>query len=102
MKYRLINKPIKENYTKTLLQERGVEDILNFLSPGFEHIQDPEYLDDIAWGAAQLLMNIGPNRTILICADCDVDGYTSATIMYQYIKKMQPETEIVYFLHEGK
>lgn len=47
-------------------------------------------------------MNIGPNRTILICADCDVDGYTSATIMYQYIKKMQPETEIVYFLHEGK
>lgn len=47
-------------------------------------------------------MNIGPDKTILICADCDVDGYTSATIMYQYIKKMQPETEITYFLHEGK
>ena len=56
----------------------------------------------MAAGAALLMSNIGPNKTILICADCDVDGYTSATIMYQYIKKLQPETEIKYFLHEGK
>jgi hypothetical protein len=48
VKYRLINKPIKENYTKTLLQERGVEDVLTFLNPDFSFIQDPVYLDNIA------------------------------------------------------
>jgi single-stranded-DNA-specific exonuclease len=102
VKYRLINKPIKENYTKTLLRERGVEDVLTFLNPDFSFIQDPLGMDNMAAGAALLMSNIGPNKTILICADCDVDGYTSATIMYQYIKKLQPETEIKYFLHEGK
>ena len=82
MKYRLINKPIKENYTKTLLRERGVEDVLTFLNPDFSFIQDPLGMDNMAAGAALLMSNIGPNKTILICADCDVDGYTSATIMY--------------------
>lgn len=102
MKYRLVNKPIKENYTITLLRERGVEDVTTFLSPGLSQVQSPQNLDNIMVGVALLLTNVGPNKSVLICADCDVDGYTSATIMYQYIKKMQPETEINYFLHEGK
>ena len=59
-------------------------------------------MDNIDEGAQLLLKSIGKDKNILICADCDVDGYTSATIMYQYIKKLEPLTEIKYFLHEGK
>jgi single-stranded-DNA-specific exonuclease len=102
VKYRLINEPIKSNYTKTLLYQRGILDVDSFLNPDLSFIQDPAGMDNMVAGAALLMSNIGPNKTILICADCDVDGYTSATIMYQYIKKLQPETEIIYFLHEGK
>lgn len=33
---------------------------------------------------------------------CDVDGYTSAAIIYQYLKKVFPTITIKYFLHDGK
>ena len=37
-----------------------------------------------------------------LVVDCDVDGYTSAAILYQYIKTIKPEAKIDYFLHSGK
>ena len=33
---------------------------------------------------------------------CDVDGFTSSTILYNYIKFLNPNKEIEYFLHKGK
>lgn len=39
---------------------------------------------------------------ILIVVDSDNDGFTSATIMYNYLKDLVPELEIDYVLHEGK
>ena len=33
---------------------------------------------------------------------CDVDGYTSATIIGQYLQRLYPNLKIDYYLHEGK
>ena len=33
---------------------------------------------------------------------CDVDGFTSSTILYNYIKFLNPNKKIEYFLHKGK
>ena len=33
---------------------------------------------------------------------CDVDGYTSATIIGQYLKEIYPNCDIHYYLHNGK
>ena len=33
---------------------------------------------------------------------CDVDGYTSSAILYQYLKRLFPDLIIVPFIHEGK
>lgn len=102
MKYRLTNKPIKSQYTKTLLTERGIDDISTFLNPSLSEVQKPDDLDNIGEGAALLIRIASQKNSILICADCDVDGYTSATIMYQYIQKTWPDITLSYFLHEGK
>lgn len=33
---------------------------------------------------------------------CDVDGFTSSTILYKYLNRLNPNKEIEYFLHNGK
>lgn len=33
---------------------------------------------------------------------CDVDGFTSSAILYQYIKQINPQKEIEFFLHKEK
>ena len=37
-----------------------------------------------------------------LIVDCDVDGFTSASILYQYIKDVNSKAEIDYYLHSGK
>ena len=32
----------------------------------------------------------------------DVDGFTSSAIIYQYLKKLNPNKNIVYYIHDGK
>ena len=39
---------------------------------------------------------------ILTVVDADVDGFTSSAIIYQYIKKIKPEADIDFILHEHK
>lgn len=100
MKYKLVNENFKENYGVNLLKARGIKDVELFLNPNEECIQAPHYLDNIKEGAQYLLNNLSKN--ILIVVDCDCDGFTSAAIIYTYIKKIQPEADIDYIIHEGK
>lgn len=39
---------------------------------------------------------------LALIVDCDVDGFTSSAILYQYIKDIRPEVQIDYYLHSGK
>jgi single-stranded-DNA-specific exonuclease len=60
-------------------------------------------LDNIAEGAALLTQTLQiANSKILIVVDCDVDGFTSAAIIYQYIKLIEPHQDIEFILHEHK
>lgn len=42
------------------------------------------------------------SSNILLVVDCDVDGFTSAAIIWLYIKKIAPAQRISYILHEHK
>lgn len=95
---------LKNNYGVGLLAARGVDDIQHFLSPTKEHsLQDFRDLEDIH-SATELLITAldcaAPRFALIV--DCDVDGFTSAAILYQYIKDIKPEAEIDYYLHSGK
>ena len=103
MKHRLVNSVIKEDYVRTLLKERGIEDVDRFLNPTWEDIQSPLELTNMKEGV-ELLASILEIETPHICliVDCDVDGFTSSSIMYQYIKAINSNTDITYILHEKK
>lgn len=102
MKCKLVNKNITSNYTYELLKERGIDNVSLYLNPTSECLQDPSALINIEKGAELFLSKVGKGKNIFLIADCDVDGMTSAAIIYLYIKELFPETEIKVFIHEGK
>ena len=104
MKYRLRN-----NYStnpdkalKEILQDRGVTDIANFMHPTAGCELDAYDLVNIDHAADRLLHHLRRNSKILFVVDCDVDGFTSSSILWLYIKHTFPEVELEFTVHEHK
>lgn len=102
MKYNLINENFSSDYAANLLRSRGVADLDIYKAPGPEFLSSPTNLKNIAAGAALYTRVVNNAGHILIVVDSDNDGYTSAAIIYQYTKRMNPECKVDYWLHEGK
>ena len=107
MKCKLVNKDIKNNYTIELLKERGLneEEINYFLNvPDDSYLEDPVLLDNIdqAYALFKLMANAPKEETITVVVDSDVDGFTSAAIFIQYLRKFNKEANIIPILHKGK
>lgn len=102
MNYNLTTENITENYGENLLKQRGIENVDLFLNPQPCSLQDWRDLDNIESGIQLIKDTINNNLPYALIVDCDVDGFTSSTILYNYIKFLNPNKEIEYFLHNGK
>lgn len=103
MKCKLINSNITLNYTENLLKERGIEDFFHFVEPNVSNLHSPYDLTNIVEGANLLVEILKKEKpSIGIIADCDVDGFTSAAIIYQYIQRICPSVKLTSLIHEGK
>ena len=107
MKTKLVNKDIKNNYTIELLKERGLseDEIKYFLEvPNDKALQSPIYLGNMekAWSIFKGMAHASENETIAVIVDSDVDGFTSAAIFIQYLRKFNTKVNIVPILHQGK
>ncbi len=103
MKCKLVNENFKEDYLNQLLRARGVENIEDFFEPNDSYLQAPTDLKNMEFGSVLYLRSVQkPNSHILVIVDSDMDGFTSAAIIYQYTKRFNPECDIQYFLHSGK
>ena len=80
------------NYGAELLKSRGIEDIAHFLNPSYEHsLQswlDLSNIQDAAKYVREVLKKDNPKFALVV--DSDVDGFTSAAIIYQYLKEAAP------------
>lgn len=107
MKTRLVNKDIRNNYTEQLLIERGLapEEIEYFFNvPDDSHLQNPSMLYNITSGFIdfQVMSNLSEEDRIVVVVDSDCDGFASAAIFIQYLRKFNSKVQIEYVLHEGK
>lgn len=103
MKVNLINENFSSNYLANLLRARGVVNVEDFLQPTDKYLSNPQFLDNINQGALWLEETLNKeNSKILIVVDCDVDGFTSGAIMWNYIHALAPEQKIYFLLHEHK
>ena len=102
MKIKLVNDNITSDYIKNLLRSRGVDNIDDFLSPSEKNLQSWEDLDNIKLGVDLVKNTINDKKPYAILIDPDNDGFTSFAILYQYLKRLNPEKEIEYFVHSAK
>ncbi len=103
MKVKLINNNIYNNYTETLLGYRGVRNFNDFVCPPVTNLQGWEDLDNMDTAVSLVIHTIDNNGKIGLVVDCDVDGFTSSSIFYQYLRRVGvPEENIHYYIHEGK
>ena len=101
MKIKLINKDIKSNYGENLLISRGVKDVKAFMNPDESALQDWRDLENIKEGV-NLIFALPATAHIGIIVDSDVDGFTSASIIGQYLSRYLPSLGINYYIHDGK
>ena len=87
---------------KELLQDRGVQDIENFMNPTEACELNPHDLENIDTAAEKLLYHLRRNSDILFIVDCDADGFTSSAILWLYIKHIFPEARLDFTVHEHK
>lgn len=103
MKYKLKYK-LNEPFLDNLLIKRGIkkEDLDKFYNPTKENYLEPTLLDHMQDGVELIDKYINSPNPIDLIVDCDVDGYTSAAEMYLFIKQLNPQKEIRYYIHSGK
>ena len=95
MKYRLI-KPVNQNYSalEQILTNRGIKrnEIEHYINTTDDDINSFEILggDRLSAAAKAILKTVRENRRCMVIVDCDVDGYTSAALLINYLHKLFP------------
>lgn len=104
MKTKLVNENFKSNWVKNLLISRGVQsgDLKKFFEPTWDNISNPNLLENAEAAALAIIDAVNTKKHIGLIIDSDVDGITSATIIYSYLHELNPDVNITYFFHDGK
>lgn len=103
MKYELIGQnDYLINPVKTILTNRGIDDIDKFLNIDKSVTYDYNLLKNINEAVDCLLTHLENDDIIYVQVDCDGDGVTSAALFYNYIKLVFPSAKIIYGLPTGK
>lgn len=110
MKYkRKTSKVITQNFMMELLADRGIDtsdkDFMDkYFRPTIENENDPLLLDNVIEGAELLERHIKNHSQIYIVVDSDVDGFTSAAVVYNILKDEYKDydVKINYHIPDGK
>ena len=104
MKYRLIKNSLNDidNPKQTILLNRGIENWKQYLNLNEDCIHDFNLLKNIDKAVSCFIKHIENKSRIHIIVDSDVDGYTSASMVYRYIKQLGENINVTYSLHTKK
>lgn len=104
IKYELIGKPLgfNTNIMEVVLNNRGITDINSFLKPNEDNLENANNYKDMDCWIELYLTHIKNNSNILLIVDADFDGFSSASEMYGYTKKLNKDIKIDFLVHEGK
>ncbi|KOS61561.1 DHH family phosphoesterase [Lysinibacillus agricola] len=86
----------------TLSQNRDVSNLNDYLDLDKSVTQDWKILKNIHNVKNAIAKHIDNGSKIHIVVDSDADGYTSASILYQYLKLQNEELDIAYHIHDKK
>ena len=92
------------DFLETLLVTNGVpqEQIKDFLSPKLKHLHSPFLMNNMKEAIQLVHKHVANGSNILVRVDVDVDGYTSASILGQFLQKLNPNITIEYKMNYEK
>lgn len=99
MKYKLIGSGNTDNIIETILTNRGIKDPDKYLDLDETCCNSYENLNHIMEAVRCFDKHLNDRNKISILCDCDPDGYTSASMIYQYIKRIDPDYPVEYLIH---
>lgn len=99
MKYKQITR-YTGDLLETILMGRGIDDIDLFLRPNNLNDTKLDLVTNIDKGV-ELVRNY-IDKKIMILVDSDMDGFSSASIIYKYIKYVNRYARVDYYVHERK
>lgn len=104
MNYELIENSLNDinNPVETILKNRGVIDWKQYMKLSDDCIYPYSMLSNMGQAVECMKKHIENKNRIHIIVDSDVDGYTSGSMMYRYLKLVDPKLDITYSLHTAK
>lgn len=90
------------NFLSQYLQALGVQDVDKYLSADLSVCDSPWDYPNMKEGVERLKKSIDGGEKIGILVDKDHDGYTSATVIYRFIKKVAPNQSLTPIYHIWK
>lgn len=86
----------------TISANRGLDDVKKMLEISNQHEISWKNLINIEKAVNKITHHIENKSKIMIIIDEDTDGYTSASIIYQYIKQQDKDIDIIWYVHSEK
>jgi len=104
LNYKLINGSLNDisKVKETVLLNRGIENYKKYLNLTDDCLYHYSLLDNMDVAVECLLKHIENKSNIHIIPDVDVDGNTSAAILYMYLKQLDLNVNLTYSIHTGK
>lgn len=101
MKYKLYENSLNDinNVNKTIFKNRGIDNYHEYISLDDSCLLPYDKLDNIIKAVEIFDYHYCNKNKIGILFDEDVDGVTSGTLMYKYIKAMYSNYPVMYILH---
>lgn len=91
MNYKTYLKQQFPTVIEQVLYGRGITDIKAWLNANMDDVESWTSLDHIKLAVSELNSIIENNLNACIIVDCDVDGYTSAAILINYLYSLYPK-----------
>lgn len=111
MKYiRKTKENYKQDYLFNLLKDRGIiktkNDLDEFLKPNKEMLSSPYLLENIEAAVDCVIKHLENGSKILIPPDSDLDGFSSAAVLWNYLDEYSRlkdvKIELFYSIPQGK
>lgn len=90
------------NFVHQYLTACGIKDVDGYLEANLNVCDDPSLYPNIEQGVDRLKVAIDNGEHIGVLIDEDFDGYSSATIIYRFIKKVAPNHPVTPIYHIWK
>ena len=91
----------KDNVIEAILRNRGIENPDEYLNLTEDCCNDYNNLNNINEAVECFNKHFENRNEISILVDCDPDGYTSAALIYKYIKDLDEDYPINYIIHNN-